>query len=680
MKVTYNWLKDFVQISLKPRVLADKLTMAGLEVVALQEKQGDFVFEIEITSNRPDWLSVIGIAREVAAITGKKLKPPHSQGCKAARPQGHKPFAIDIEDKKDCPLYIARVIQGVKVGPSPDWLRKRLELIGSRSVNNIVDITNYVLFETGEPLHAFDLDSLSSDKLIRVRRAAAGEKITTIDGEEKPLDKEVLVIADDNKPVAIAGVMGGKDTEVGERTKNILLEAAVFDPVVIRRARQALKLQSEAAYRFERGIDRQIVEKASLRAAELIAQLAGGKCVAVKGALRQEDKPRIINLSVSQVNKVLGSAVTKARARKILASLGFNLQGGQGDSVRVKVPAHRPDVRLEVDLIEEVARIYGYDNIPVTLPAVKPQAPIAGKRDLVLLIKNSLLGLGLSEAITYSLIDRGLLKGFWQEGTDKKVVEIANPLSREQEVLRSSLLPSLARCLAYNLNQKQSSVNIFEIAKVFSQNDSGLLEEEILSIALCGLRSVWLAEEGARQDVLGFLHLKGIIEALLARLGIKGAGFAQEGNNTFLIRVQETPVGLMRKLDVETLKRLDVKNKDLFLAEINLDKLLAFVDLNKKFASLPRFPGISRDISVDIGEDIPVEKVLSLIRRRAGDLLEAAQLENYYRGKQVDRGFKNLTISCRYCSAERTLTEAEINPVHNSVVQALKSELQARLR
>ncbi|HTZ11770.1 MAG TPA: phenylalanine--tRNA ligase subunit beta [Candidatus Margulisiibacteriota bacterium] len=676
MKVTYNWLKDFVEIKIPPKELAARLTMAGLEVTSLEEREGDFVFEIEITSNRPDWLSVIGIAREVAAITGKKLLLLAKLRTRAA---GAQPFSIKVENKKDCPLYTAKIIRGVKVGESPEWLKNRLRLVGSRSVNNIVDITNYILFEWGEPLHAFDLGRLSSQGSISVRRAKPGEKVVTIDGEEKALSQDMLVIADSLRPVAVAGIMGGKDTEVTWGTRDILLEAAVFNPALIRCSRQLLKLQSESAYRFERSVDAAIVEEASLRAVELITQISGGMFVCAKSSGVKQKRPGPISISLSRVNKALGRAIALREAKDILSSLGFKLGAGRKDNLRVTPPSHRPDVKLEVDLIEEVARISGYDKVPLTLPRVSPRIIPSVKRDLIMLIKDSLLGLGLNEVITYSLIDRSLLQVL-HKGQEERAVEILNPLSSEQEVLRVSLIPSLARCASYNLKQKQPYVNIFEIAKVFSKSAPLPLEEYSLGIAFCGSKPLWLGEEGILQDAPGFLHLKGVIEATLKRLGIKETRFLEKNENEFLVQVQDKNLGELRRVKREELEELEIKNKELFLAEINLEKLFSFIRLDKKFTPLPKFPAILRDISVDIQEEVSVEKVLSLIERLGGPLLESAQLRDYYKGKQVEMGFKNLTISCRYSDKERTLAEEEIEPLHDKIIQGLKEELKARIR
>ncbi|MDP2941482.1 MAG: phenylalanine--tRNA ligase subunit beta, partial [Candidatus Omnitrophota bacterium] len=357
MKVTYNWLKEFVDIRIAAGALAEKLTMAGLEVVSLEERAGDFIFEIEITSNRPDWLSVIGVAREVAAITGRKLKlPSGTKGRKRGEGRGTKDAAewkIRIEDRKDCPLYTAKIIRGVKVGPSPQWLKARLESVGCRSVNNIVDITNYVLFEQGEPLHAFDLDRLSGNTII-VRRALDNEKLVTIDGIQRVFSPGILLIADAQKPVAIAGVMGSQNSEVVQRTRNILLEAAVFNPVTVRSGRQRLGLQSESSYRFERGVDFQTACNASQRAAGLICELCGGEFIAAKSSGSDKVKLRRLTFDLSASNRLLGIKLPAAKAKKILSTLGFKLTSAGKDKLTVSIPAFRQDVSLPVDLAEEL--------------------------------------------------------------------------------------------------------------------------------------------------------------------------------------------------------------------------------------------------------------------------------------------------------------------------------------
>jgi len=684
MKVTYKWLKDFVEIKIAPKVLADKLTMAGLEVTSLEERDGDFVFEIEVTANRPDCLSVVGIAREVAAITGKKFKNVsrimyHVSG-KSVRRATHdaRPLSIKIENKRDCPLYTAKIIRDVKVGPSPDWLKKRLEMVACRSVNNIVDITNYVLFAYGEPLHAFDLDKLSGDTII-VRRAKPGEKIATIDNVQRTLSLEILVIADKDSPVAVAGIMGGGKTEVSEGTKNILLEAAVFNPIIIRRARQKLGLQSESSYRFERGIDLEIVDKASLRAVGLIQELADGEVVLMKSLGLSQTQKISISLGVSFVHKILGVNIAPIKIKKILNSLAFKTKVKTKNNFTVEIPSHRPDVNLEIDLIEEIARIYGYEFIAKSLPAVKPQVIVDGTRDLVSLIKEVLAGLSLNEVITYSLIDKDALKDLTPEPASS-LIEILNPLSKEQEILRPTLTPSLLRGLASNLNQKQSYINIFEIAQVFSQEGVQAKEELTLGIALCGVKSLLLAK-GLIKEEVGFLHLKGILEILFERLGIKDYKFnfidqsAQMG-----VYICREKIGILKQLSRVALERFDIKNKDVFVLEVSLDKIFSYVNLKKSFVPLPIYPGVSRDISLILKEKIRAEEALETIKAKAGALLREVKIIDYYKGKQIPAGFKSLTISCLYRCDERTLTEAEINPIHSLVCALLTDRFDAKIR
>ncbi|MEI6831211.1 MAG: phenylalanine--tRNA ligase subunit beta [Candidatus Omnitrophota bacterium] len=688
MKVTYNWLKDFLNIKIPPKALAEKLTNIGLEVVSLEAAQGDFIFEIEITSNRPDWLSVLGVAREVAAITNSKLKIKNSKlkiKNSKLKIQNLEPkvktlkgnFRIEIEDKKDCPLYTARIIKNVKVGASPEWLRKRLELVGCRSVNNIVDITNYCLFALGHPLHAFDLDKLNQATVI-VRRAKAGEKITTIDNQQKLLTPEILVIADIDKPVAVAGVMGGKDTEVTFNTRNILLESAIFNPILVRRGRQKLGLQSESAYRFERGVDLESAKNTSLSAQKLICELAHGlpsgsislgvfkpTCVSIK-------------LDVAYVNRILGTKITTLKIREILSSLGFSLKTQAKNTLLVKVPSFRQDIKSGIDLVEEVARIYGYDAIAQTLPAIKPGPNIFGKTEIVSYIKNILLGLGLQEAITYSLVDRQLLT---KSGIklDVNLVEISNPLSCEQEVLRPTLLPSLMRCLAYNLNQQQEYVNIFEVANIFSGSNNVPEEELSLGIALCGTSS-FLIKQGLIKDEITLLHLKGILEELFNKLGIQGYGFKSKGGKQVSIVVGEQEVGVMLDLNKQVLDAFDIKNKQVVLAEINLEKIFTYINLKKKFSNIPRYPAITRDISFIVKDDISAKDLIRAIEEKGLTLLSLAKVVDYYQGKQIPAGFRGLTISCVYRASDRTLTEEELSPIHNSICAFLVERFGIKLR
>ncbi|MDD2690145.1 MAG: phenylalanine--tRNA ligase subunit beta, partial [Candidatus Omnitrophica bacterium] len=641
-------------------------------------RDGDFVFEIEITSNRPDCLSIIGIAREVAAITGKKLKLPVRFLAKhPIAVTRHPDFQIKIEDKKDCSLYNARIIKDVKVSASPDWIKQRLELVGLRSVNNIVDITNYILFECGEPLHAFDLDRLNGDTIF-VRRAKDKEKIITIDGEPRTLAPSNLVIADKEKAVAIAGVMGGKDTEVTEGTNNVLLEAAVFNPVLVRRARQALGVQSESAYRFERGIDLGIVEFASYKAAQLIESVAGGKCTVVLTSGMLKIKPAKINLESGRVSKILGVNIPPPKIKKILEELAFKTKINSKKKFEVTVPSYRQDVKLEIDLMEEIARLFGYENIPSQLPAVKPQLTQVTARDFVLEIKDILLGLGLNEVITYNLIDSDLLTDGGQERD--RIIEILNPLSKEQEVLRPALIPSLLRCIANNLNQKQEYVNIFEIANSFSWSESLPKEELFLGIALSGVKS-WLLKQGLIKDEVSLLHLKGIVEALFGRLGIKNYIFQAEADSLIIdIYVEREKVGTMRGLRREMLDKFSIKNKEVCVLEVSLERIFTFGRLKKEFLSPPKYPAIARDISFILRDNVLIQELLAALQEKGKPQLREVKIIDYYHGEQIPPGYRGLTISLTYRSDERTLTEAEIQPTHASLCNILTEKFQAKIR
>ncbi len=674
MKVTYSWLKDFVDIKISPKELADKLTMAGLEVVSLEEAGRDFVLEIEITSNRPDWLSIIGVAREISAITGSKLKTAQRLKIKTTN---LKSVEISVDDKNDCPFYSAMIIRDVKVVPSPEWLKKRLESLGCRSVNNIVDITNYILFEFGQPLHAFDLDKLSKQGIC-VRRARPNEKMITIDGQQKILNSEILVIADIDRPVAIAGVMGGKETEVTDSTASILLESAVFNPIVVRKGRQKLGLQSESSYRFERGVDAENAKNAAFSAMKLITELALGKPCAYKSVGSIKPNKSTINLEMGHITRVLGIDIPIPKVKQILSRLGFIVKTRGKNALLVNTPSFRQDIKTQIDLVEEVARIYGYDKIPLSLPAVKPQKIIPGSREIVSDIKVILRSLGLQEAITYSLVDRNLLV---KSGINKNAqpVDILNPLSKEQEVLRFSLLPSLIRALAYNLDQQQEYVNIFEVANIFTAESASAKEELSLGIALCGAKSFFV-KQGLIKDEVTILHLKGILEKLFNKLGVRAYDFIPRPDNQINIIIGQQEAGFMLGLNEQALSSFDIKNKQVLLAELNLNKLLKYVNLDKKFTGIPKYPAITRDISFIINEEVSVKDLLGLITASGAPLLSLAKVVDYYQGKQIPSGFRGLTISCIYRASDRTLTEEEITPLHNSICSLLEERFGIKLR
>jgi phenylalanyl-tRNA synthetase beta chain len=474
--------------------------------------------------------------------------------------------------------------------------------------------------------------------------------------------------------------MGGKYCEVNESTKSIFLEAALFNPILVRRARRKLGLQSESAYRFERGVDTDSVHQASYRALDLIQKLGGGDFVLAKAYGLQENKSKKISLSGSCVEKILGIKIAPTRIKRILDTLGFRVKAKSKDTFTVEVPTHRQDVDLEVDLIEEIARIHGYETIPESLPAIKPQITVLQTRDTVSLAKKILVGMGLNEVITYSLIGKDALEAC-AIVSNSQTIGILNPLSKEQEILRPSLIFGLANCVAYNLNQQQEYVNIFEIAKVFSGPPSKPREELVLGVALCGTRSSFISGHGLVKEETVFLHLKGILERLFVKLAIKDYSFRADGNPySFAIYVAEEKIGILNKIEKSFLDKLDIKNKDLFILEVSLDKIFLSAQFKKKFVALPKYPAILRDISFIMKDDILTSEILEAAKEKAGPLLCEVKVADFYKGKQIPDGYRGLTISCLYRSEERTLTEAEINPLHNLICGMLTECFGVKLR
>jgi phenylalanyl-tRNA synthetase beta chain len=683
MKVTYNWLKDFVDISLKPEALAERLTMAGLEVVRLEKFADDFVFEIEVTSNRPDWLSVIGIAREVAAITGKRLKfdpgyclPRQRRGmlpaCRTGRDPGKnkdqgsriKDLQINIKDKTACPFYSARLIYNVKVKPSPEWMAKRLRAIGLRPVNNIVDITNYALFATGQPLHAFDLDKLKGEQII-VRFAQNGEELVAIDGINRKLTPEILVIADEGGPVAIAGIMGGKESEVHASTRNILLEGAYFSPLAMRRASRILGSSSDSSYRFERSVNRNSCLMSLGQAADLILENTGGVLGKLYKSGVSKSQKKTAAFNTVNLKKQLGYNLPVLRIKSILKSLEFKILSRTNGILKLRVPDFRQDIKTGIDLLEELCRIYGYENIPLSLPAVKPggiqedEALAIAKR-----IRETLAALGFSEVITYSLLSKENLK---KAGIDlENSAGLENPLSVEQEILRPALFPGLLHTLGRNLDLGSEQRAFFEIGDCFNRMS------EFRSLGLLAPLGV-LVDKADSSPSGGLLEFKGKLELLLQKLGIRdyeffpsSRPFFQEGRSAALI-IDEQELGIIGQLKKEILLAFKIDNREALALELNLDKLKTYINFQKTYQHLPKYPSVTRDMSLLVDEGITYQNIARIIRACGLENLEAVRFKDLYRSEAIGKGKKSLTVSLEFRSAEGTLTDAEVKPYMDTI-------------
>jgi phenylalanyl-tRNA synthetase beta chain len=678
MKISYQWLREYVNTKLRPDSIAAALTMAGHEVSAIGRIKEDDIFDIEVTANRADCLSHIGIAREVAAITGKALNLPNPRIAKTA--QGRSGLEIIIKAKDKCPLYTCRIVKNVHIAPSPKWLTDRILSIGLRPVNNIVDITNFVLFETGQPLHAFDLDKISGNAII-IRNAEPRESILTIDGEERKLAAQALIIADANGPIAIAGIMGGKATEINRQTKNILLESAYFDPVSIRKTSSALGLTTDSSYRFERGVDLGGAAYASDRAAVLMRDSAKGSiCQRAESGIKTPPCTEIM-LRTNYLNKILGTSLKSTDIKKILARLRYKAKG-RGRLV-VSVPPYRTDTRREADLIEEVARIYGYENIPILPPALIATMHDAGTRDFIRkrqIARDTLAAIGFNEILTHSLIGKDMLRAMpWP---DDNIINIKNPLSREQEVMRPSLLPGMLRAVSYNISRQVYDIKLFELANVYFKSQDVYNEEPYLAFALYA-KTDNASQQASNQT--GLLVVKGAMEQLAAALNLKAIRFERatsalfEGNESIAILAGNSMLGSMGAIAQEILVSAGIAGV-LFAAELNLDLAMKASVLQRYYSPLPRFPYAYRDVSFAVDSSIEYQAIKSLVIRAGGPNIERVKLLSDYRGEQIAQGQRGLAIRVFFRSKEKTLSEEDIGASDKAIRQALGETFNAVLR
>lgn len=667
MKLSFNWLNDFVKHGLSPEKLAERLTDSGHEVKGIEPAGSDRVFEIEITPNRPDCLNTLGLAREVGAIVGKAVKIPA-----VAIPNIPKTFCdVTIEDKAGCSRYIGYVIEDIEIGEAPSSIKERLASLGLRPINNVVDITNFGLFENGQPLHAFDYDKLIGGKII-VRRAKAGEKIITLDGVERELNPSILVIADAERPVAVAGIMGGLATEVTASTKRILLESAYFDPVLIRRAGRALGLASDSSYRFERGVDFENVGTAAKRALGRICEMAGGKPARFRDVIsRKPAAKKSFSIDAGEIGHFLGADISTAKMKAILNRLDFKV-GGKGPKLSVAPPGFRNDIKQPVDVAEEVARIIGYDRLPTSLPQVKPSAVrTAPPFELKRKFRRVLTGLGLDEAISYPLINAAAVEK--TKVSVRTLVRVKNPLSLDQEILRPSLLASLLPVISVNFNRGQKNLRLFELGKVYLPEG----EKEVLAIVLTGQRPPnWQTN---KKEPVDFFDLKGLVSRVFESLNLGLPQFEPMAQGAGLV-IGKTPAGSLIRVGKDILKNWDVKIEDVFYAEIDLEAVYKIKAPIKHFSPLPEFPSIIRDVSVAVRQDIPFSRIEALVRQTGGSVLVAVNFLEQYLGEKIASGQKGLVFSLVYQSPERTLTESQIAPVHEKVVQKLVQDLGAVIR
>lgn len=672
MRVPIEWLKEFVEFSLSPDELALKLTMIGLEVESLEKVYDDTVLEVNVTPNRPDCLSILGIAREVAAMINSPLRFPE---CEIHTESGPSSVGVVITDEDLCHRYAGRDISDVAIGPSPEWMRRRLEQCGMRPINNIVDITNYVLMEMGHPLHAFDREKLKGGR-IRVARAIPGSRITTLDGAIRDIPDGSLLIWDAERPVAVAGVMGGAETEVGERTKHIFLESAYFLPASVRRTSKALGLKTESAYRFERGTDIEFLEKALDRAAFLMATLAGGRTSRKVDAYPKPFEAPKVTVRFERVNKILGTSIPRDNILESVKRLGIEVLQTDTHSCTLAPPSYRRDLEREIDVVEEVARLYGYDRIPVTVPKIHISGEGMDKRhEHTSAVKNALMVKGFTEAVNYSFMNYQALDmlSLGSDDPRRMTLTLRNPLNEEESRLRTTLVPSLVQNLVFNASTGSRDVRLFEISRVYMNKGEALPEEEH------HLGVLYFKEKGPslwKEETPDFFLVKGVVESLMRGLRIDGYTF-ESSAEPFLhpgkscdIRVSGARIGFLGLLNPRIVEKLDLKvsRTDIVLLEINLDLLFDFVPKTTTYTPLPKYPGIERDVAFIVDESLPASTIMSEIKAYPTELIEDVALFDFYKGKNISEGKKSLAFTVRYRAKERTLTDSEIEELHAGLV------------
>ncbi len=710
MKISYSCLKDYVDFKLSPAELSEKLTLAGLEVENLEGKdESSAILEINITPNRPDCLSLIGIAREISALTGNPVKNSEIT-IKEGKKNIEELTSVEIQDKNLCPRYSARIIQGVKVGPSPQWLIEKLEIVGIRPINNIVDITNFVLIELGHPIHAFDYDLLTENRII-VRRGINGERFVSLGDSTCEIKDHMLVIADGKRPVALAGIIGGKNTEVSENTTNILLESAFFEPTQIRRTSKILGIQTESSYRFERGADPEAVLKASNRATSLILKLAGGQTA--KGVIDIYPSvllPREIMLRIERVNKILGTNLSREHIKGYMEKLKFSIlhpEEKTGD-FKIKAPSYRRDITREIDLIEEIARLHGYDNIKVASPHYKiSKVNLNEFYSFIKKVKTYFQGKGFNEAINYSFINQEMQSMLHGNGKDleNNNVLIQNPISQEWRVMRRSLLPGLLNSLQKNLNKGIEDVQFFEVGRQynpiekgddFSSKDTptnsldsskehhnrGMPKEVCLlsGIATSKVeRKLW-EKGGKRRNIY---YMKGIIEIFLENLKLKEYNFKRSTSPAFdnLIELytEKNQIGIIGELSRGITEKLDIKDKVL-VYEINLDILYEIRHKSTTFQTISKYPSVLRDIAVMVSSDIHSEDIEKFIKLKGTPLLKEMTLFDCYEGEPIPPGKKSLAYSLVFRDDSRTLKDEEVNQIYDNLVKSFAENFDVHLR
>ena len=679
MKISYEWLKDFLDLTIKPAELADLLDQLGLMVENLEEKNGDYILEIETYANRPDILGHLGLAREIGASLGIRLKESHWPVKEIPVPTSDL-IHIEILDPDLCFRYCGLIVRGVKVGPSPEWLKNRLENVGLRSINNVVDVTNYVLMATGHPIHAFDYQRLAGPRIV-VRRARKGEKLRILGGETIELTPDHLVIADAEKPVALAGIIGGEESAVTEATTDVFLESAWFQPVSIRRTRKHFGLETDASYRFERGADVNLPPLAARMAASLLGEFGGKATRELIDVYPVPYKPKEVVLRFSRIKELLGLEIDSNFVLSLLRSLEFEVQQINDFNLIVHVPSHRVDIEREADLIEEVARFYGYEKIPSLIPPLKviERAPDRHQSQIKK-IRSVLFQQGFDEVLNFSFSEPDREKIF---NTGLRPIALSNPLSQKNSLLRTTLLGGLLENIAYNQKRGQEGMRLFELGNIYFWEGETPMERLFLGLAINGwfLSPDW-SQPGEKAD---FFHLKGALEVLLNELRYEPYFFRPSEHNFFepgyclSLEIKGDRLGFLGQIRSEILQAFEIEG-EVYAAEINLALLLSKQPRPFSYVPVSRFPAIIRDISFTVPRDIPYEEIRISLLNLELPHLESFELIDRFVSDRLGENVVSLTLRFVYRHPHRTLQAEEADRLDRRIINHLRSNFQANLR
>ncbi|MBN2594640.1 MAG: phenylalanine--tRNA ligase subunit beta [Sedimentisphaerales bacterium] len=669
MKISLNWLKDYIEIDCSAEQIAEILSDLGLPCEGIEKLADDTVIDVEVTSNRGDCLGYIGVARELAAATGKELIMPKVELDESEKDVME--FAeVQIDEPELCGRYTARIIEGLKVGPSPDWLKKRLEAIGMRSVSNVVDATNYAMMETGQPPHAFDYDKIAQGKII-VRKALAGERIVSIDGTQCELNPDMLVIADPKGPVGVAGVMGGLNSEVSEKTTKILLEDAYFDPVSIRTTSRTLGLPSEAAFRFERTVDIENVDWASKRTAQLMIQVGGGKVA--KGVIDvypTKSEQKRVTLRLSRLNKLLGIEVLAEKAMKILSVLKFEPLL-KDDLITCTVPSWRSDIYREVDLIEEVARVHGYDKVPTERKIKIEVVPADPRNKFAGSIRTYLNACGYYETINVGFVSESVA-GLFTEGGAERHLSVRDEIRKSANLLRRTLIGSLLGVLKTNVNAKNLPCRIYEIADTFipteKQNELPIQRTKLALVCDGDFRDLRGVVEGLVNNIRRDAQVDFVPAELI---------WAQTGAE---VLINSQSIGTAGVVSQVVSDKLDFKDMSPCAVEMDFETLMSLAGGAIKVKPIPRFPAIQRDLSIIVDEEIHWADIIRAVESKACAELEDVKFVGIYRGKGIPAGRKSVTLTLRFRDEDGTLTHETVDGFEAEIVRSLTESTKAELR